>query len=258
MIAILFISLVSFIASLLTLFSGFGLGTLLMPVIALFLPVPVAVAITALVHLLNKVFKLLFLWRDVDRRALVQFGGSAMLAAMPGALLLTYIAQMNAIAQYEFYGRSYEIQPVKLVAGTLLILFASAERWPFLQRMQLKSLGLWIGGALSGFFGGLTGHQGAFRSAFLIKQDFNERAFIATNAAVAVMVDATRLSIYGLTFNMLTLKGQGSMIACAAIASFLGVWGASRYIEKVTMCSIQRLVCLMMYMLGLLLCSGII
>ena len=42
----------------LTLFSGFGLGTLLMPAFALFLPVPVALAATAVVHLANNLFKL--------------------------------------------------------------------------------------------------------------------------------------------------------------------------------------------------------
>ena len=42
------------IVAALTLFSGFGLGTLLMPAFALFFPVTVAVAATAVVHLANK------------------------------------------------------------------------------------------------------------------------------------------------------------------------------------------------------------
>ena len=54
---------------------GFGLGTLLMPAFALFLPVPVAVAATAVVHLANNLFKLVLVgwkagWTVVVRFAL--------------------------------------------------------------------------------------------------------------------------------------------------------------------------------------------
>lgn len=64
----------AFAASLLTLFSGFGLGTLLTPVVAIFFPVAVAVALTAFVHLLNSLFKLTVLWRKVDWPVTLRFG----------------------------------------------------------------------------------------------------------------------------------------------------------------------------------------
>lgn len=48
-----------FVSSL-TLFSGFGRGTVLMPAFAIFFPVPVAVAATAVVHVANNVFKVAF------------------------------------------------------------------------------------------------------------------------------------------------------------------------------------------------------
>lgn len=40
--------------SALTLFSGFGLGTILTPVFAIFFPIEVAIASTAVVHLSNE------------------------------------------------------------------------------------------------------------------------------------------------------------------------------------------------------------
>jgi len=49
-----FIALVAVVVAALTLFSGFGLGTVLMPAFALFFPVPVAA--TAVVHLANNLF----------------------------------------------------------------------------------------------------------------------------------------------------------------------------------------------------------
>lgn len=56
-----------------------------------------------------------------------------------------------------------------------------------------------IGGVLSGFFGGLSGQQGAFRSAFLLHAGLDPQRFIATNAAIATLVDITRLVVYGST-----------------------------------------------------------
>ena len=60
------VCLVALLGSGLTLFSGFGLGTLLLPVFALFFPVEVAIAATAVVHFLNNLFKLSLLGRNAD------------------------------------------------------------------------------------------------------------------------------------------------------------------------------------------------
>ena len=102
----------AYLASLLTLFSGFGLGTLLMPVIAVFFPVAIAIAMTAFVHLLNNVFKLLTLWRDIHWHICILFGFPALLAAIPGAWILTnfgskvpidYIYQMMGHARADVF-----------------------------------------------------------------------------------------------------------------------------------------------------------
>ncbi len=76
------------LASALTLFSGFGLGTLLMPVFALFFPVELAVAMTALVHFLNNLFKLALLGRQADRGVVLRFGAPTIVASFLGAGLL--------------------------------------------------------------------------------------------------------------------------------------------------------------------------
>lgn len=255
---ILLICLTTFIASLLTLFSGFGLGTILMPVVALFLPVPVAIAVTAAVHLASKLFKLLLLWRHVDRSALYKFGVPALLAAIPGALLLERLANINEIGNYTLFGSIHAVTPVKVAAGILLILFATAEQVPVLKSHTFQRIGMVGGGLLSGFFGGLTGHQGAFRSAFLVQEGFSERGFIATNAAVAVLVDAMRLLVYGVTFNLIVLKEKYLLVLSATIASFLGVFLGAELLRKVTIVFIQRFVAVMMYALGALLCTGLI
>jgi uncharacterized protein len=254
----LLIGITAFLASALTLFSGFGLGTVLMPVAAIFFPVPVAVAITALVHLLNSLFKLGLLWRHVNRRVLLAFGVPALLAAIPGALLLDYLSQLEPLMRYALAGGERLITPVKLAAGLLLMVFATAELIPFLDRFFWHRLGLPAGGALSGFFGGLSGHQGAFRSAFLLKAGLDKEPFVATNAAIAALVDVSRLAIYGLTFEAALVAEQSGLILLAASAAFLGVFLGTRLLGKITIGFIQKLVALLLYLLGGLLCAGLI
>lgn len=67
MTAYIVVSLAALFAAGLTLYSGFGLGTLLLPVFALFFPAEVAVVATAMVHGANNVFKVSLLGRQADR-----------------------------------------------------------------------------------------------------------------------------------------------------------------------------------------------
>jgi uncharacterized membrane protein YfcA len=181
-----------------------------------------------------------------------------LLAAVPGALLLDYISALKPLASYALLGSAHNIAPVKLIAGLLLIFFAAAEQVPFLRNNTLRRFGLPAGGVLSGFFGGLTGQQGAFRSAFLVQDNLSEKAFIATNAAIAALVDAVRLIVYGSTFNFILFQVHTPLVLLAIASSFFGVFLGAAFLEKITIRFIQKLVAVMMYILGLLLIVGLI
>lgn len=256
---IIIISICSFIASLLTLYSGFGLGTLLMPVIAIFFPVPVAIAITAVVHFANNIFKLILLRRNVNWRVTLKFGIPAAFAAMIGAGLLILIAKFPPLFSYDFFHLSATIEPVKIVAGILLIIFATLEWRTISKNAFLNSKWLPIGGLLSGFFGGLSGQQGAFRTPFLLHAGLTKNQFVATNASIAVLVDMTRLIVYGLTLHLL-LNHQFNflLIIATTIAAFCGAILGVIWLEKITFTFIQRLVAILLYLLGILLLLGII
>ena len=68
------ICIAAFLASTLTFFSGFGLGTLLTPVFALFFPIQTAIAATAIVHLASNLFKVGLVGRDADWTVVARFG----------------------------------------------------------------------------------------------------------------------------------------------------------------------------------------
>ena len=86
----------AFVVSGLTLFSGFGLGTLLMPAFALFFPIQVAVAATAIVHLSNNIFKAGLVGKTADSGIVLKFALPAAIMAICGALLLNYFSILAA------------------------------------------------------------------------------------------------------------------------------------------------------------------
>ncbi|MXS81490.1 sulfite exporter TauE/SafE family protein, partial [Nitrosomonas sp. GH22] len=109
------------LASGLTLFSGFGLGTLLMPVVAIFFPLEIAIAITAVVHFTNNLFKLVLMGHRADKSILLKFGLPAVLAAFAGAGLLNWLGEVPPVFQYMAFGRELAVSPLKLVIGVLII-----------------------------------------------------------------------------------------------------------------------------------------
>jgi len=252
------ILIVSFLASLLKFFTGFGLGTVLLPVMAIFFPVHAAIAITAMVHLLSNIFKLALLWRHVSWRLTWRFGIPALLAALPGAWLLSQLGTLPEVASYQWAGHGFSITPLKLLIGSLMLIFATWEGLDIGKRFIMPVRYLPIGGVLSGFFGGLSGHQGAFRSAFLLHARLGPQQFIATNAAIASLVDLSRIIVYGIQLPLLMQPGSVNMLLLSISAAFAGVLAGNALVNKVTMRSLQRLVMMMLYLLGLLLMMGAI
>lgn len=252
------ISSTAFLAALLTLLSGFGLGTILMPVVAIFFPITVAVAMTAFVHLLNNMLKLALLWRKVYWPVVWQFGIPALAATIPGALLLTHLSVLPELHAYKFMGAQAVITPVKLIVGLLLIVFATLEWLPVLKNINLSSLSLLVGGVMSGFFGGLSGHQGAFRSLFLIHAGLDKNQFVGSNAAISALVDITRLVVYGLNVSLIFQQVNMGLLAAAATAAFAGVAIGTVSIQKITMGFILKLVAGTLYVAGILLILGLL
>ena len=260
MFELIFIAIVSFAVSLLTLFSGFGLGTLLLPVFVWFFPVEVAVAATAIVHAANNAFKIVLLGVNAKKEVLVRFGIPAVAAAFFGAYLLTQFSEQATLHTWEFLGRAAEITVLKLVMGLLILGFAVFELVPRFQKMRVAPKYLSFGGMLSGFFGGLSGHQGALRAAFLTPLKLTPAEFVATQAVLAVMVDTARLLVYGWAFVVLknsTVEIPWQLVSVACLAAFLGAVLGKKLLKKVTMESIRLLVGILLFVVGVALVLGI-
>jgi len=248
------IVLVSFLGSSLTLFSGFGLGTLLLPVFSLFFPLEIAVAMTATVHLLNNFLKLSLFIKHTAWSTVLKFGTMSVIGAMLGAWLLSKLALNSHIVHLT---DTMTTTPIKIVIGILMLVFAAYELWPG-NGVEIKQQYNVIGGLVSGFFGGLSGHQGALRSIFLIHNNFSKEAYIATGVTIACLVDLTRLPIYFLNHTHSFSESYYIPVLASVLAAFLGVFVGNKLLKKITVKTIQLIVGTLLLLYGIFLIFGII
>lgn len=254
----LIVCLTAFFASALSLISGFGLGTILLPAFALFFPLETAVAMTAVVHMTNNIFKFILVRNKIDKNVLLRFAPTAILAAFVGAWVLTYLNNMPVVMTFSLNNRVFEITPISIVIGILLIVFSVFELIPRFKEIKFDKKYLPIGGLLSGFFGGLSGHQGAMRSAFLSKTGLDKDTFISTGIVISLFIDITRLSIYGNDILNSELLGNWRLIIAGMLSAFIGAFIASRFIKKITFRHVQLIVGVMLIAMGALIGLGII
>jgi uncharacterized membrane protein YfcA len=260
----LLVSAAALIVATLTLFSGFGLGTLLMPVFALFFPVEVAVGATAVVHFANNLFKLALVGRWAERSVVLRFGVPAILAAIGGALLLRGLVGIEPITTWQLGARTCEITPVKLVIALLILVFSVLELLERFQSLELPARWLPFGGLLSGFFGGLSGHQGAMRSAFLVRAGLSRDGYVGTAAVCSALVDFTRLGVYAAAAffgDAGVTQREGDLvrlIAVACIAALAGTILGKKLVQKVTLLTVQRIVAVLLVLLAIALGLGIV
>jgi uncharacterized membrane protein YfcA len=248
------IPLVAFFASLLTFFSGFGLGTLLMAALLFYFPTDWAIAFTAIVHFANNSFKVL-LNRSVDWKVVGVFGVSAFIAAMFGSWVLNAMSSKNAVV-YDLSVMFDFLAPVKLtscVIGLLLLVFAYME-WKV--KHAALMVPLWLGGLVSGFFGGLSGHQGALRSAFLANRMGEVSRWVATSAMIAWFTDLGRLTVYAIEMDFCSLDLV--LLSTTCLAALVGVLIGSYALKKVTLKIVQSVVAAGLFLLGAAMIIGLI
>jgi uncharacterized membrane protein YfcA len=196
--------------------SGFGIGSLLTPLLAAHLGTKVAVAAVSVPHVVGTAVRFVSLRSHVDRRAFVRFGILSAAGGLVGALVN---ARVKASA-------------LSMVLGALLIFAGLSGLFGLSERLRLGRTTAWAAGALSGFFGGLVGNQGGIRSAALMGFDLSKEAFVATATAIALVVDGARLPVYVWT-EWQALVRRGPEIVAATSGVLLGTLVGVRVLRRI-------------------------
>lgn len=254
----IFIGLAALLGSAITLFSGFGLGTILLPIFGLFFPIEIAIVMTSIVHFANNILKMLLFGRKSSKNVAVKFGIPAVIFGFIGAYCLKLLLQTQPVFSYHLFDKIITVYLIKITVGFLLLCFSVIEFVPAIKNTTFNKKWLPLGGVLSGFFGGLSGHQGALRSAFLIKSGLSKSSFIATGVVIACMVDVSRLSIYLFDLKNTTTHLNYKLILFAVLLAFSGVYIGTKYLQKTTFKLVQNTVAVFLLLYAILLIIGII
>lgn len=214
--------------------AGFGIGSILTPVIALHTDMKIAVAAVSIPHLLGTAVRFWRLRDYLDRRVFLSFGIASAAGSLAGALLHAH-AGSPALAA---------------LLGVLLVFAGVTGLTGFSRRMRFGRMSAYIFGTASGAFGGLVGNQGGIRAAAMLGFRIPKESFVATATAIALVVDAARMPIYFATEGG-KIAGMWPTIAIAAAGVLIGTLGGERILKRVPEAMFRRLVSLLILALGL-------
>ena len=213
--------------------AGFGIGSVLTPLLAVRVGTQLAVAAVSIPHFFATALRFWRLRAQVDRRVLVSFGIPSALGGLSGALLHSVAAS----------------RVLSIVFGAILIFVGLSELTGLSRRMRFGRTTAWIAGALSGFLGGLVGNQGGIRSGALLGFDIQKTAFVATATAVGLIVDLARMPAYFITQGA-GIAGVWTLVATATAGAVVGTLVGEQLLRGIPERLFRQIVAVLLLALG--------
>jgi uncharacterized membrane protein YfcA len=228
------IAAVAVLAGMVASVAGFGIGSLLTPVLAFQVGTKLAVSLVALPHVAGTALRFWILRGHVDRRILLNFGIASAVCGLIGAVLH---AVLTSIA-------------LSRIFGGLLVLAGISSLIGLMERLHLPRWAAWVAGGLSGIFGGLVGNQGSIRSAALLGFHVPRDAFVATATAIALLVDVGRVPVYLATQGSLILQHWPHVVISLG-GVVVGTLAGARLLHRIPENVFRRLVGLLVLAIGI-------
>jgi uncharacterized membrane protein YfcA len=161
--------------------AGFGIGSLLTPLLALAYGTKVAVVLVSIPHFGATALRAWMLRASIDRRVLLTFGLASAAGGLGGALLHGTLGSRT----------------LGYLLGALLLFSAISGLAGLAARLRINATGWALAtGILSGAFGGLVGNQGGIRTAALLHFRLERVQLVATATAIGLAVDLARIPVY--------------------------------------------------------------
>ena len=227
------VGIASVIAGAVAAVSGFGIGSVLTPVLQRHYDIKLAVAAVSVPHVIATAVRLWRLRRDVDPAVLKSFGLMSAAGGVTGAVLQRYAA-----APW-----------LTLVFSVLLVFVGVAQLTGLSERMRFGRRTGWIAGVLSGALGGLVGNQGGIRSAALLGYDLSPVKFVATATAAGLIVDAARMPVYVMTEHA-RLIALLPLMVLASLGAVIGTFAGARLLKRIPAPMFRTIVGVLVLTLG--------
>lgn len=235
---IIIITLTTIIANAIGMLSGFGLGTIMTPVLLLFLPFPQAVFLIAIIHWFHDIWKLRFFHGGIDWRLFLYFGVPSIIATFAGSLLITADVSWLASGMGVF-----------LIGYAMFMVFG-----PDIVLPKSPVTGA-IGGLLSGFFAGIFGMRGAVRSIFLSAYNLPKDVYLGTIGAISFLMDTVRvITYYWMGVRLAPHLSWGLLIFIPA--SFIGAYFVHASVNGISHQKFRAIVAFFLFAVGVYLLFG--
>jgi uncharacterized protein len=229
----LLLAATALIAAAIAAVTGFGIGSLVTPVLGIAVGTRLAVAAAAIPHFIGTLQRYWILRRHVDRRVVLGFGVMSAAGGLAGALLQTRVS-----------GRALDV-----VFGVLLILAGTSELTGWIGQVRWGRRAAWFAGALSGMLGGLVGNQGGIRSASMLGFQVPKESFVATATAIGLFVDVARLPVYFATQGR-EILAIWPLLLVASAAVMVGTAIGTRLLRRLPQRAFRRVVAVLLLLLG--------
>jgi uncharacterized membrane protein YfcA len=215
--------------------AGFGIGSVLTPLLAWNSGTRFAVAAVSIPHFVGTALRLFRMRKHVDRRVLVSFGIASAVGGLAGALLHVYFRS-----------------PVLAInLGMLLVFAGTMQLTGFAKKLRFEGPWAWVAGAASGAFGGLVGNQGGIRSAAMLGFHQSKEAFVATATSIALIIDLVRMPVY-FAFQFQELLDAWPIILTAIVGVVAGTLLGERVLRRIPEAIFQRVLGALILALGVL------
>jgi uncharacterized protein len=219
--------------------AGFGIGSLLTPLLGIAVGIKVAVVLVSIPHFIGTGLRLTLVRRHVNRRVLLTFGVASAVGGLGGALA-------HSLAQSAGLGK---------LLGALLVFAGLMEIFGVLRRIHFNRAAAWAAGGLSGALGGLVGNQGGIRSAAMLAFDVEKEAFVATATAIGLLVDLARMPVYLATQGNAVVD-QWRLVAVATVGVVAGTLVGKRVLGRIPERRFRQIVAVIILGLGVSLLVG--
>jgi uncharacterized membrane protein YfcA len=160
--------------------AGFGIGSILTPLLISRLGASLAVAAVSIPHAIATAVRCWRLRRAISWPVVRSFGVLSAAGGLVGALLYARVGS----------------RAIEITLGVLLVATSVAALSDWTRKVKPNGIVAQTLGFLSGLFGGIAGNQGGLRAAALLTFALKPSEFVATSTAVGLAIDAARMPIY--------------------------------------------------------------
>lgn len=228
------VAVVALVAASIASVTGFGIGSLLTPTLALHTGTKLAVAAVSIPHLVGTAQRFWLLRRHVDRRVLLGFGIASALGGLAGALVHA----------------SASSRALSVVFGTFVAVAGVSELTGWMRRVRWGRRSAWVAGAASGALGGMVGNQGGIRTAALLGFDVPKESFVATATAIGLFVDGARMPVY-LATEWRDIFAIWPLVLTATLGVVVGTALGARVLGRLPQQLFRRVIAVLLIALGL-------